>query len=228
MDELLRQLHHAQWAERAEAYEKLRSDSKVLSDHRVQEELLNLLGRETGYIRRKAGDPEPDDIPDEQGEAFVEYVGALGDTVDSFADWNDPRQVCLLVHEAYNPDSRFAAKIAARGEIALPCLMQMFASEVGLVRAEAAPVIVQALAKTAGLDLKTIQAAKQLILKALRDREEAVRINTVEALGSFGEQDMIPALRQVAETDPAQAVGGYPIRKWAAKAIAAIEKRAVH
>jgi hypothetical protein len=77
VDALLRQLHHVQWTDRAEAYEKLSSDSKALTDHRVQEELLNLLGRESGYIPMKAGDPAPDDIPNEQGEAFAEYVGYL-------------------------------------------------------------------------------------------------------------------------------------------------------
>jgi hypothetical protein len=229
VDALLRQLHHTQWTDRAEAYEKLSSDSKVLSDHRVQEELLNLLGRESGYIRPKAGDPEQDDIPDEQDEAFAEYIGFLAGTVESFADWNDPRQVCLLVHQGYDPESCFAAEIAAHGKIALPCLMQMFASDVGLVRAEVAPVIVQALAKTTGLDEKSIQAAKGLILKALHDPEEADRINTIGALKSFGGQDMIPALRQVARSDPAApAANGDSIRKWAAEAIAAIEKRADH
>jgi hypothetical protein len=91
--QLLRQLGSSQWRDRARAYEKLRSDSKVLSDHRVQDELLNLLGRETGFIRRKPGDPEPDDIPDEQNEAYAEYVGYLGGTVESFADWSGPSQV---------------------------------------------------------------------------------------------------------------------------------------
>jgi hypothetical protein len=103
--------------------------------------------------------------------------------------------------------------------------MQMFGSDVGLVRAEVAPVIVQALAKTGGLDEKTIQAAKGLILKALHDPEEADRINTIEALKSFSGEDMIPALRQVAESDLAPEVNGHSIRKWAVEAIAAIEKR---
>ena len=229
VDQLLRQLHRAQWADRAEAYEKLSSDPRALHDRRVQKELLDLLGRESGYIRSKPGDPEPDDIPDERNEAFAEYLGYLGDTVDSFADWNDPNQVCLLVHQDYDPESPFAAEIAAHGKTTLPCLMQRFGSDIGLVRAEVAPVIVQVLAKTAGLDEKTIQAAKALIFKALRDPEEADRLNTIEALKSFGGEDVIPALKQIAETDPAApAANGDSIRKWAAEAIAAIEKRAGH
>jgi hypothetical protein len=227
VDQLLRQLHSAQWTDRAEAYETLSSNPKALSNPRVQNELLNLLGRETGYIRPEPGDPEPDDIPDEQNEAFVEYVGGLGDAVDSFADWNDPSQVCLLVHQDYDPESPFAAEIAAHGKTTLPCLMQRFGSDIGLVRAEVAPVIVQVLAKSTGLDEKTIQAGKTLILKALHDPEEADRINTIEALKSFGGEDIIPALKQIAETDPAApAANGDSIRKWAAEAIEAIEKRA--
>ncbi len=229
MAQLLRQLHSAHWADRAEAYEKLSSDSKALHNHRVQKELLDLLRRESGYIRSKPGDPEPDDIPDEQDEALAAYIGYLGGTVASFADWSDPSQVCLLVHQDYDPESRFAAELAAHGKVALPCLMQRFGSDIGLVRAEVAPVIVQALAKTTGLDEKTIQAAKALILKALRDPEEADRINTIEALKSFGGEDVIPALKQIAETDPAApAANGDSIRKRAAEAIAAIEKRAGH
>ncbi len=166
---------------------------------------------------------------DKYGEEYSEYVGELGETVDSFADWNDARQVCIFVHESYNPESRFAAKIATHGNVALPCLIHMYGSDVELTRAEAAPLIVQTLAKTPidNLDPKTILAAKQFVLKALHDPSEAVRIDTVEALGSFGGEDMIPALKQIVETDPAApAANGDSIRKWAGEAIAAIEKRA--
>jgi hypothetical protein len=232
LDALLRQLHHAEWTDRAEAYENLCSDPKLLGDRRVQKELLNLLGRETGYIPPKPGDPKPDAIPDEQDEAFGEYIGQLGNTVGSFADWNDPHQACLLVHQDYDPESRFAAELVAHGKMALPCLMKRFDSNIngsnsGLVRAEVAPVVVQILARTSGLDQRTTQAAKGLILKALSDPEEADRINTIEALGNFGEEDMIPALRRIARADPAApAPNGDSIRKWATEAIAKIEKRA--
>jgi len=140
VDQLLRQLHSAHWVDRAEAYETLSSDSKILSERRVQKELLNLLGEESGYIRPKVGNPEPEDIPDEQNEAFAEYIGYIGGTVESFADWNDPSQACLLVYQGYDPQSRFAAELAAHGKIALPCLIERFGdkrygSNSGLVRA---------------------------------------------------------------------------------------------
>jgi hypothetical protein len=228
--QLLRQLGSSQWRDRARAYEKLRSDSKLLSDYHVQEGLLDLLDREDQLIESTLrSSNEQVGVSDKYGEEYSEYLGNLGEAVDSFADWNDARQVCIFVHESYNPESRFAAKIAMHGKIALPCLMRMYGSDIGLARAEAAPLIVQALAKVPAGSLgdKAILAAKRLVLKALRDSSEAVRIDTIEALGSFGGEDMIPALKQMAESDPAApAANGDSIRKWAAAAIAEIEKRA--
>jgi hypothetical protein len=152
--QLFKQLRSSQWTQRADAYEKLSSDSKLLSNHRVQEELLNLLGEETGYIR-----PKPDDIPDEQDEAFAEYIGYLGGTVASFVDWTDPDQVCLLVHQGYDPESPFAVDIAAHGKVALPCLMQAYAN-VPMLRPQVAPVIVRALAKPQGWTRKRSKRQK--------------------------------------------------------------------
>jgi hypothetical protein len=37
----------------------------------------------------------------------------------SFADWNDPRQACILVDASYNDDSAFAAEIANHATITL-------------------------------------------------------------------------------------------------------------
>jgi hypothetical protein len=90
----------------------------------------------------------------------------------------------------------------------------------------AVALLVEALAKgRSELDAGTIQTVQQVILNGLHDPDEGVRIPTVKALEHFGGMDMIPALRVVAETDPDPSEG-YAIRKWAAKAIAAIEKRA--
>jgi hypothetical protein len=48
----------------------------------------------------------------------------------------------------------------------------------------------------------------------------------VKALSGFGDEDMVPALKGVAETDPAPEFHGHSIRKRAAEAIAQIQKRA--
>lgn len=49
---------------------------------------------------------------------------------------------------------------------------------------------------------------------------------TVMSLGQFGGEDMIPALKVVAESDPAPEVHGHSVRKRVVAAIAQIQKRA--
>jgi hypothetical protein len=213
--------------ERAEAYEQLRSDPSAIHSPKVQTALLDLLDREEHVIESTLrGSHEQVGVSDKYGEGYGEYVAELADTVNSFADWNDPHQACILVHESYNPDSRFAAEIASHWKTAIPCLVKMYGSDVGLTRGQAAPVLVRALTYSRdGLDPATLQAVRGIIVRALHDPHEAVRGNTVEALGSFGGEDMIPTLKAVAETDPSPEVQGHSIRKSASQAIAAIQKR---
>jgi hypothetical protein len=227
----LAQIHSEQWIDRSEGYEKLKADTQALKSSTVQLELLNLLDRENRLTESTLRDSaEKIGVSDGFGEEYSEYVAALGETVDSFADWTDAHQVCIFVHESYDPESRFAAKIAAHSAIALPCLIDMYRSDLGLDRAQAAPLIVQVLAKSevGSLSQNLILQGKESVSKALQDPSEAVRINTIEALRKFAGTDMIPALRQVVETDPAPEVNGKSIRRWAAEAIVAIEKRAGH
>jgi hypothetical protein len=193
----------------------------------VQEALLDLLDRENQLIESTLRDSHGQvGVSDKYGEDYGEYVAQLDETIDSFANWSDSHQVCIFVHESYNPESRFAAKIAAHASVAVPCLIQMYSSDVGLTRAEAAPVLVQAWAKGGKqLDSALSERTKQIILTALHDPDEAVRSHTISALEKFGGQDMIPALKQVAETDPSPEVQGHSIRKRAEQAIVAIQKR---
>ena len=225
---LLAGLYAAKWTDRAEAYEELRDDPMAIPKPEVQSALMELLDRENQLIESTLRDShERVGVSEKYGEGLSEYVGELGETVDTFANWNDPRQVCIFVHEAYNPESKFAAKIASHAKLATPCLIEMYSSDVGLVRAEAAGVLVQAVAKAKDqLDRNTIGIANQLIVRALRDRDDAVRSTSVSALGKFGGQDMIPALEQVAQSDPSPEVQGHSIRKSALNAIDAIQKRA--
>jgi hypothetical protein len=226
---LLTQLKSDQWAERAKAYEQLSSEPKGLDNPKVKEALLDVLDRENRLIESTLRDSLGQvGVSDTYGEGFGEYVGDLGETVDSFANWSDSRQVCIFVHESYNPDSKFAAKIASHAKVAVPCLIQMYGSDVGLIRAKASPVLVQVLAKAKDqLDPNTIDKAKQVIARALRDPEDSVRSSSVRALGKFGGEEMIPALKQVSESDPSPEVQGHSIRKSALDAIAAIQKRAL-
>ena len=42
--------------------------------------------------------------------------------VDSFANWNDPRQACILVNAGSSDDSAFATEVADHAKVAIPCL----------------------------------------------------------------------------------------------------------
>jgi hypothetical protein len=115
-----------------------------------------------------------------------------------------------------------AAEAAARMKIAISCLLEM---SKGTNRVIAVPILVQALAKD-NLDSGVIQTVEEAISLALQDSDEAVRFFTVDALGSFGGFDMIPALKEVAESDSSPEIQGHSLRKSATQAIARIQKRA--
>jgi len=217
--DLLAQLHIEKWSERAAAYEQLRRDPTAIEKTEVRSALLDLLDRESHLTMLTAPDPENE-------EQYAEYVASLGDTVDSFADWKDPRQLCILAQTSYNTDSRFAAKLAAVGKPVIPCLMRMAKSDRVGDRFKSVAVLIQLRAKERDLDIGTVQEIRAITIRALHDPDDGVREFTVDSLRGFGGEDMIPALQEVAEKDPAPEVQGFSTRKDALKAIAAIQKRA--
>lgn len=224
-------LRAPKWTTRADAFDKLKVDAAALQRSDVRRALLDLLDREDQLIESALREShEQVGASTKYGEGFVEYVGQLSETIDTFADWTDPHQVCVLVRKAYDADSRTAAKIAMNGRLAVPCLLSMFKSEVGLTRAQAVGVLIQALAKSKNdLDAETTKRARNVAQLALSDRSDAVRIEAVEALGRFGDSEMVPALQRVAESDPAISHTSHTfwIREAARKAIGDIGKRAL-
>jgi hypothetical protein len=228
LDALLSSLHAANWGERADAYEQLRASSAALARTDVRRSLLDLLERETQLIESTLRESRGAvGISAKYGEEYSEYLAELSETVDKFANWSDPRQVCIFVHESYDPESRFASKLAANGKMTSPCLLKMFRSDVGIMRAKAASVLVQVVAVNNDLDAETTKSIRDVISTALKDSDESVRADTVEALGRFGKPDMIPALQRVAEFDSAvsRTKNTYWIRERALKAIASIRQR---
>ncbi len=217
--ELVVRLGSSQPEVRSSAYEQLRSDPRALQNATVKTALLQLLDRENSVhesaMRENIG------ISDKYGEGYTEYVYALGETVASFIDWNDPHQVCMVVR-GFVPDNA----IASHARATIPCLLQKANSNLGLVRGSAIGVLVQSLAiGRNNLDPSTIETAKQAIRGALHDSDADVRTKAVEALREYGSEDMIPALQKVADADPSPDED-YGVRRWAIEAISAIEKRA--
>jgi hypothetical protein len=206
--ELLTHLRSDHAQVRSEALERLRTDPVVLRDSRVKAALVSLLDRENQTT------PSGDD------EGYAEYLSWLADTVAKLVDWSDPRQVCILGNSVDLPD-----ELADHAKVAVPCLLQRLKNAPVRSRGEVVAMLVQSLAKARNdLDAVTIQTVQEIILSVLNDSDEDAKIPTVKALERFGGADLIPALRIVAETD-SDSSEHYAIRRWAAEAIAAIQKR---
>ncbi len=162
-----------------------------------------------------------------EGKGTGEYCAWLAQTVESFANWSDPRQACILVNAAQITYPSPSTDAAARARAAMPCLLQMSASDLTINRAIAIPMLAEAMEKAKGtLDERTTQTAKEIMLSDLRDPNVGLRASAIDALRQFGTSDMIPALEEVAAKDPAPGVDGETIRKSAAEAILEIRKRA--
>jgi hypothetical protein len=203
--QLLAQLHSSDAEVRSEAFDQLRSDPVVLRDPKVKIALVNLLDREN---------KEP--IYGEE-EDFANYTNWLADTVAKIVDWSDSRQVCVLANSVDLPD-----ELANHAKVSVPCLLRRLKN--GQNRYARGPDIsrglIQALAKgRSELDSATRQTLRRTILNALHDPNDDIRIDTENGLAKFGGEDFIPALRVVAEKDPATG-------EWAAHAIVEIQQRA--
>lgn len=220
--ELVAQLRSDDVQVRSGAFDSVRTNTIALRDPRVRTALVDLLDRENHDTSDSVkGQGHAEYIGSGEDEAGSEYIGALADSVATIVDWSSPRQVCILADSVFPPH-----ELADHAKVAVPCLLQRSKNAPSPVRGYVVALLVQALAKGRGdLDAVTIQAVQQIILSALHDPEDVVKIPTVKALGDFGGEDMIPALKVVADADPDPSEG-YAMRKWATEAIVAIQKRA--
>lgn len=217
---LLASLQSSDGADRLSAFYQLRSSPSSLRSSRVKAALVDLLDREVQdeLTNRKDGEGE--------SEGGDEYMSDLTHTVASFADWSNAHQVCLLVaHGSLSADT-----YAEHAGMVIPCLLARTRSSLSWNRGPADVLLVEVLAnKKTVLDARTIEMCKQIVRTSLHDPVDSVRIDVVHALAGFGGEDMIAALRQVAESDPYVDKDNHSfwIREYATQAIDAIEQRAV-
>jgi HEAT repeat protein len=232
LDELLTTLHSKDWTVRNHTLQQLNSQPGFMSDRKVRAQLLDLLDRENHELDLQLKEAQREGYPDKgDNQGWADYYGDLLETVESFADWNDPRQACILVDAGSSDDSAFASETASHARTTVPCLVKRSQSAISMNRAVAVPVLVQVLAiRQDALGPKTVKTVKQIVLSGLNDPDAGVRADTVIALGNYGGTDMIPALQEIVQSDPASEKtdnGGqwFPIRKSATKAIAEIQER---
>jgi len=219
---------------RVSAFEEVRSKPEMLRKANVQSALLDLLDLETregnerireGERRRAEHRPDnPDSIDDD-----AMYMNDLVETVESFVNWHDARQICLLAKEGAVLDSTDPREGAARTQIAMPCLLELSKSDLFMDRLNAVKIFLNLLSSAgANLDPETAGAIRKAVVVALHDRRVEVQWEAVDWLERIGTSDMIPALTELAQPSPGQGTteDDVAVRKNAAKAIAAIRKRA--
>ena len=207
---LLKQLNSDEPVVRNDALKELRRNPAALRDTRIKSTLVKLLDRENH-------------VPlDSDDEGYAEYVGWLTEAVVKVVDWNDQAQVCILANTVYLPK-----ELADHAKTSVPCLFQAFKVASDRHRGSVMASIASAFAKVrSGPDHVTSQEIQQTMLAELNDPDAKVRSATAWIIGQSGGEDMIPALKAVAETDPAPEVNGKSVRKRANEAIEEIQKRA--
>lgn len=238
VSDLLSKLQSKDWTDRSQAVDEIRADPAALRSPKLRVALIDLLDRENREAdkafrnAKNASAQASTESTEDTEEGYGEYCAWLSQTVESFANWNDPRQACILVDAAQVTYPSLPKEAAARARAAMPCLLQRSQSDLKINREIAVPMLAEALIKGQGtLNPGTVQKARLIILSDLRDPDVGVRSSAVDALERFGGPEMIPALQDVARTDPASEPGPdgkgpvFVIRENAAKAITAIQQR---
>lgn len=217
------------------AAEQSGSDSAAPQDPKGQAELLDALDLKTredneqireGERRRAEHRNDNSEPVNVDGDAM--YMDDLLETIESFVNWHDSRQICLLARAGAGLDSTDARESATRAEVVLPCLQQLSKSDLFMDRLKAARISVALLAAAkSNLDSKAAGAMKQMVMLALHDKNVEVRWEAVDSLERDGGSDMIPALKELAESNagPNATKDELVLRKNAAKAIASIQQR---
>jgi hypothetical protein len=234
--DLVSQLGSQNWQERATAVQKLATDADSLKSTEVRSALVGLLDRENQLIestlresKGRAG------VSTKYGEGYSEYYSTLLDVVDRIADVTDSRTLSILARSAYNPDSPFALKVASYGEPIVATLIELTNSDLSTDRGKALAILGEVLKRqhfrSDHIPASMVEQVKQLLEKGAADADPYVRIQAVRSLGKARDENAIPILERIAQSDPSATSSAepgekrYPVREEAVKALAAIKLR---
>lgn len=209
--ELLAQLRSDNEQVRSGAFESIRTNPAALRDPKISAAVVDLLDRENHEPPSESG----------EDEGHAEYISWLAETVAKVVDWSDPHQVCILANSIDLSD-----ELANHAKAAVPCLLKRYTNSPARFRGSVVAMLVQAQAKGKGeLDAATVAEVREVVVSGLRDPDHGVKGETIRALGKFGGEDMIPALRATADAETSDDAGSRSIRRRTLQAIADIEKR---
>ena len=224
------------WEERAAAAGKLITEGH--SSAQSDTALVGLLTRENQVVREAFVSGEGASA--KYGEEYSEYVAKLADYVQQIAD-REPQLEGIwsaLLNAPYDPESKFADWLSARGKEATPFLLAASRSSEPGSRGDSLLVLAKILVYSRGFPSREITPkANQEILDAihngLSDRAAVCRLQAVKAVGLAGTQEDIDALQRIAAADPEVTRGpsgapehnGFPVRDAARNAIELIRSR---
>jgi hypothetical protein len=221
---LLSDLRSPEAQRRSVAYAKIAADKEALKRAEVKGALFDLLDRENHALRKARADSKS------YGESYGEYVSYLADTAAEIADWRDGRQLCILADSPFDPFSQFASDLVVKGGAAVvSCLLKMSRGDTN-DRYQSIPLLLHSNALVRDLSPGDRQQIRDAALSGLHTAFVPLRQVTVEAMGKFGTQDMVPELQKIAKSDPVsrRLDSGklhFTVRESAIKAIQSIQER---
>jgi hypothetical protein len=175
---LLDQLSSSDWRLRSKAVGQIAKTPGALQDSQVRAALLAALDKDNQFSRSNLRLAAQNSLSAEYLEAFGEYYAELLGLVEGFADYESPDVLRILAQGIYNPDSKFAGKLAQHVDKFLPTLIEDAASDIPLVRMNAVGFIGEILHRLRPRTLKA-EGASQLMLALTKsstiDDDEEVR-----------------------------------------------------
>lgn len=233
--DILSQFKSDDWRVRAAALRALIGRSELLTSPGAKQAIIKLLDTENHLMRLTLREShELTGVSVKYGEDYSAYYSTLLSTAAHLADSQDSRTLEVLARSAYDPDSPLALKLAEYGVSVIPYLLTLSQSDLGIDRGTALVVLgrILRLGKTGATPIpRTLyRQVKKVLIYGTTDRESAVRMQAVGALGIVGDKDTLPVLQKIAVSDPAvlpTAEPGrirHPVREKAMKAIERIER----
>jgi hypothetical protein len=222
------------WERRADAYAGIKDNQEALRNPDVRKSLVDLLDRENQVVHQTLVESNGNTGPAvKYGEEYGEYYAQLLNTVDEVADWHDQHQICILAAGAYNPISRFASRLIAKGGVQIVgCLLKTAQSEYDFDRQRSIPVLMQLSSVNKDLPPTVREEIGRATVAGLRDPSVLVRHVTIQGASKFGTPELIPILEDLARTDPySEPINDgknrrYELRELATQAVQSIHDRA--
>jgi hypothetical protein len=184
---LLAELESQNQMERASALDRLLKLPDALQSPVVRSALLSRLDAENQLNRtalRLSNGTKP--AGDGDGEGYAEYVATLLGAVADSASWEDANTLRILTQSSYDPESKFAERLAGYADRILPTLIEDANSDVALIRTVTLEYIASILHVYRPASLKPDGASQLLALlnvkATMQERDFNVRTDAVQLL----------------------------------------------